>query len=140
MVINAPLRCFQRCVYCTMFSQNSILEAIVKFFKLDSLKENLTGYVDARVQLLKLEVREDMAKVMTRTLVFGVILFLGFLFVIFFSLGLALFINQYFHESYMGFWIVGSFYLILFILSVAFKKQIFHKLEHIFNERLKHRE
>ena len=123
-----------------MFSQNSILEAIAKFFKLDSLKENLTGYIDARVQLLKLEVREDIAKVITRALVFTVIIFLAFLFIIFFSLGLSLFINQYFHESYMGFWIVGGVYLILFILSIAFKKQLFHKLEHALNEHLKHKE
>ena len=123
-----------------MFSQNSILESLAKFFKLDSLKENLTGYVDARVQLLKLEVREDIAKVVTRALVFSVIIFLGSLFIIFFSLGLSIFINQYFKQSYTGFWIVGGFYLVLFILSLAFKKQLFHKLEHLFTERLKNKE
>lgn len=123
-----------------MFSQNSLLEAIAKFFKLDTLKENLTGYVDARVQLLKLEVREDIAKVIRRTLVFGVILFLGFLSIIFLSLGFALFINRYFHESYVGFWIVGGFYFVLFILSITFKKKLFQNLENLFNERLKHKE
>ncbi len=122
-----------------MFS-NSILEAISKFFKLDSLKENLTGYVEARVELLKLEVREDVAKVITRALVLGVIFFLAFLFIIFFSLGMAHFLNRYFGENFIGFWIVAGFYLILFAVSLAFKKQLFQNLERLFKDRLKHKE
>ena len=49
-----------------MFSQSSISEALSKFFRFDSLAENLSGYVEARVELLKLEVREDVAKVPER--------------------------------------------------------------------------
>jgi uncharacterized membrane protein YqjE len=123
-----------------MFSQNSILEGLAKFLKLDSLKEDVLGYVEARVQLLKLEVKEDIAKAITRALVFGVILFMAFLFIVFFSLGVALFINRYFNDSYVGFGMVAAFYLILFIISLAFRKPLFHKLEHLFSERLKHKE
>jgi len=122
-----------------MFSSDSILESISKFLQLDKLKENLTGYVEARVELLKIEVREDVAKAITRALVFAVVIFLAFLFIIFFSLGLALFINRYFEENYLGFFIVGGFYLILFMLSLAFRNQLFHKLDSLFMERLNHK-
>jgi uncharacterized membrane protein YqjE len=122
-----------------MFSADSIKEAFSKFFKLDSLKENLSGYIEARVALLKMEVREDVAKVITRALVFGVIAFLGLLFIVFLSLGLALFINRYFQESYVGFYIVAGFYLLLFLIAIVFKKEIYNYLEHVFKDKLEHK-
>jgi uncharacterized membrane protein YqjE len=127
-------------VYLGMFSQSSILEAAVKFLKLDSLKENLLGYVEARVNLLKLEVREDVAKVITRALVFGVIIFLASLFILFLSLGISLFLNRYFKEDFLGFWIVSGFYFLLFIISLIFRRQLFQYLEHLLKDRLKHKE
>ena len=123
-----------------MFSQNSILEALAKFFKLDSLKENLTGYVEARVDLLKLELREDIGKAIIQALAIGVIISLAFLAIVFLSLGLALFLNRYFKENYAGFWIVAGFYLTLFVVSLTFKKQLLQNLENLFKERIKHKE
>ena len=37
-------------------------DTLAKFFKVDSLIENLTGFVETRVELLKIEVKEDFAK------------------------------------------------------------------------------
>jgi uncharacterized membrane protein YqjE len=120
-----------------MFSTSSVLEALSKFLKLDGLIENVSGYIEARVQLLKIEVREDVAKAMTRALMFGFILLLAFLFIVFFSIGLALFLNRYFADSFVGFWIVAGFYLFLFLLAAALRKQIHQKLERLFSEKLK---
>ena len=123
-----------------MFSTSSVLEALSKFLKLDGLIENVSGYFEARVQLLKIEVREDVAKAMTRALMFGVILLLAFLFIVFFSIGLALFLNRYFNDTFVGFWIVAGFYLLLFLLAFVMQKQIHQKLDHLFNEKLKHKQ
>jgi uncharacterized membrane protein YqjE len=123
-----------------MFSTSSVLEALSKFLKLDGMIENVSGYIEARVQLLKIEVREDVAKAMTRALMFGVILLLAFLFIVFFSIGLALFLNRYFNDNFVGFWIVAGFYLFLFLLAFAMRKQIHQKLDHLFNEKLKHKQ
>jgi uncharacterized membrane protein YqjE len=123
-----------------MFSQSSILEAAAKFFKFDSLKENLLAYVEARVNLLKLEVREDVAKVITRALVFGVIIFLAALAILFVSLGIAFFLNRYFKEEFLGFWIVAAFYLLLFGISLGMRKPLFRYLEHLLKDRIMHKE
>ncbi len=131
---------FPGCVYCNMFSQSTIREAFSKFFRFDSLTENLSGYVEARVELLKLEVREDVAKVITKALVFGVIIFLASLFILFLSLGIAFFLNRYFNEDFLGFWIVAGFYLALFVASIVFRKQMFKNLERIFKDKLRHKE
>ena len=123
-----------------MFSQSTILEVLSKFFKFDNLKENLLGYAEARVNLLKLEIREDVAKVITRALVLGVIIFLALLFIVFLSIGIALFLNRFLEENYFGFWIVSGFYLILFLVSISFRKQIFQYFERVFKEGNKHME
>ena len=120
-----------------MFSATAIVERLAKFLKLDGLLENLTGYVEVRVKLLKLEVREEVAKIMTQGLLLALLLLVAFLFIIFFSIGIALFINQYGHESYVGFAFVAGFYLLFFAVTFSFRKQIHKKLEQHFEEKLK---
>jgi uncharacterized membrane protein YqjE len=127
-------------VYCAMFSASTVIEMLSKFMKLDGLIDNVSGYIDARVKLLKIEVREDVAKVITRGLVFGVLFLMAFMFIVFLSLAIALILNQYFNNNFVGFLIVSGFYLFVFLLAVALRKQIHEKLEHLFNEKLKHKE
>jgi ABC-type sugar transport system permease subunit len=121
-----------------MFSSASIREALSKFFRLDSLADNLSGYVEARVELLKLEVREEVARAMTRVMVLGAIIVLGILCIVFASLGLALYLNEYFDGRYTGFFLMGLLYLILFVLSMVMRKQLFQSLERLLTNHLKH--
>lgn len=120
-----------------MFSAGSIKDILIKFFRLDSLTEDLSGYVEARVELLKIEVREEVAKALTRAMVIGAIVLLGVLCLLFVSLGAALFINQYFVDTYAGFFLVGGFYLILLLLSFGFRKKILQVLERALNNHFK---
>ena len=41
---------------------DKIKDSIFKFLRLDNLVENLSGYVETRIELVKLEVREEIAK------------------------------------------------------------------------------
>jgi hypothetical protein len=123
-----------------MFSASTVIEMLSKFLKLDGLIDNISGYVDARVKLLKIEVREDVAKVITRGLVFAVLFLIGFMFVVFLSIGIALILNQYFTNDFVGFLIVSGFYLFVFLVAVIMRKQVHEKLEHLFSEKLKHKE
>lgn len=116
------------------------MEMLSKFLKLDGLIEHVSGYIDARVKLLKIEVREDVSKVMTRALVFGLLFLVAFMFIVFLSIGIALILNQYFSNNFAGFFIVSGFYLFILLLAAALRKQIHEKLEHIFSEKLKHKE
>jgi uncharacterized membrane protein YqjE len=120
-----------------MFSPGSIKESLAKFFHLDSLAENLSGYVEARVELLKLEMREELAKAMTRGMVLGIIVLICIFFTGFISLGLALYLNEFFTEKYTGFFLIGGFYLILLLASLLMRKQFFQLLERLINKNLK---
>ena len=117
-----------------------ITETILKFLKLDSLVSNLTGYVEARIALMKVEIREDVAKAISRGMVLVALLFMGFLFLVFFSIGLAQFLNTYFEYSYAGYWIVAGIYGSFFLLLLLFKKSIFTYFEAQFSELMQRKE
>ncbi|MEQ8425085.1 MAG: phage holin family protein, partial [Cyclobacteriaceae bacterium] len=76
-----------------------IKDSIFKFLRIDSLVDNVSGYVESRVALLKIEIKEDVAKVISRGLVHGTIILFAFLFLIFLSLGLAEYLNTFFANS-----------------------------------------
>ena len=121
-----------------MFSAGSIKDVLLKFFRLENLSENLSGYVEARVELLKLEIREEVAKAMTRVMVLGIMILMAVLCIVFASLGLALYLNGFFEGAHIGFFIVGGIYLILLVLFMSIRKELFQSLEHFLSKHLKH--
>ena len=74
----------------------NLKDKIFKLLRLDNLMDNLSGYVETRLELYKLEIREDVAKVLSKALIYGFIAILGMLFLVFFSVGLAHFLNVFF--------------------------------------------
>jgi uncharacterized membrane protein YqjE len=108
---------------------DKLKDTIFKFLRLDGLFNHLSGYVEARIELLKIEIREDLAKALARVMIYGVIFFFGFMFMIFFSLGLAHFLNQYFSETYVGYWLVAGLYLVGLLIFSFFKKGILSNFE-----------
>ncbi|WP_151086759.1 phage holin family protein [Hymenobacter baengnokdamensis] len=92
----------------------------------DSLISNLTGYLDTRIDLVRLEAQEKVKNAFVGT-VHGVALgLLGFLFIIFGSIYLGLVLNDALHSPSAGFGIVAALYLVLAILFfVGVDKKLF---------------
>jgi hypothetical protein len=114
-----------------------ISEAVLKFLRLDNFVQHMTGYVENRIELLKIEIKEDVSKAMARGLVMVVLFLMGFLFLIFFSVGLAHFVNSWFHAPYVGFWSVAGIYAIIFLLLLAFKNNLLQYFMQQFAELMK---
>jgi hypothetical protein len=106
-----------------------IKDTIFKFLRLDNLIDNLSGYVEARIELLKIEIREDVAKVVARGLMVTAILLLALIFLLFFSVGLAHFLNSFYEQPYIGYWIVSGIYGAPCLIFVLFRKKIGHSIE-----------
>ena len=115
-------------------------EIIFKFLRLDGVFTHLTAYVEARIELLKMEIREDVAKVMASAMIFAVVFFFATMFMIFFSIGLAQFLNLYFNKIFTGYWIVAGLYLLGFLLFLVFRKGILHNFEGRLMDAIKKRE
>jgi hypothetical protein len=104
---------------------------------LNALKQQLTEYIDLKVELLKLEFYEK-ASLLSASLASGliVILLITF-FVLSLFLSFAFYLGQLLHNYALGFGLSGLLYLVLLILffvafKSSFKKYITNKLIQLF--------
>ncbi|GAB2797496.1 putative membrane protein YqjE [Hymenobacter luteus] len=95
----------------------------------DNLMGNLMGYLDTRIDLVRLETQEKVKTAFVGT-VHGVTLGLvGLMFFLFLNVFLGLLLNDVLDSPYWGFGIVAGFYLLLLIiLVVGVDKKLFQSL------------
>jgi len=103
-------------------------ESILKFLKLDSLIENLTGYVETRIELTKMEFKEDLAKGLSKAALFLLVGAVFSLFVILISIAVAHLIARSIGPV-GGFAVVAGFYLLLGLLIFAFRNSITARIQ-----------
>ena len=85
----------------------------------DSLIGNLTGYLDTRIDLVRLELQQKVSSALVGTIHGVTLALLGLLFVIFVSIFAGLALNSALDSPYWGFGIVAGFYLLLLILVLV---------------------
>ncbi|WP_266203690.1 phage holin family protein [Pontibacter kalidii] len=90
------------------------------------LMENLMGYVDTRIDIIRLEIQEKLKAALVGTM-HGVLLgVIAFMVLIFLNIFLGLLLNHLLDSSFWGFGIVALFYIILLvILVVGLDKKVF---------------
>ncbi|WP_035565838.1 phage holin family protein [Hymenobacter sp. IS2118] len=85
----------------------------------DSLIGNLTGYLDTRIDLVRLELQQKVSGIMVSTIHGAALGILALMFVIFLSVFAGLALNSVLESSFWGFGIVAGFYLLLLILVLV---------------------
>lgn len=85
----------------------------------DSLIGNLTGYLDTRIDLVRLEIQQKASTILVGTIHGVTLAILGLLFVIFVSVFAGLALNAALNSEYWGFGIVAGFYLLLLVLVLV---------------------
>jgi uncharacterized membrane protein YqjE len=97
--------------------------------KTDSIIANLMGYIDTRIDLIKLDLQTKLKNVFVST-IHGVLLGLvAVMVLLFLNIFIALLLNDLLDSRYWGFGIVTLFYLILLvILVVGLDKKVFHSM------------
>lgn len=103
-------------------------ETLLKFFKLDGLVNNLTGYVETRIELMKYEIKEDMAKAIAKISLVLLTAMLFTFFMLFISVSIAIKIGESL-GNFAGFGIVAGFYFILMLIILIFREPISKNLE-----------
>jgi hypothetical protein len=111
-------------------------DSLLKFLKLDSVIENLTGYVEARIELTKMEIREEIAKALSKVALFILMGAVFTLFVVLISVAFAHLIGKYI-GAFGGFAAIAGFYLLLGLLLFAFRNAINEKLQEYLAENMK---
>ena len=85
----------------------------------DSLIGNLTGYLDTRIDLVKLELQQKASTVLVSTVHGAALAMLGLLFIIFVSIFAGLALNSALDSPYWGFGIMAGIYLVLLVLVLV---------------------
>ncbi|MBD2723641.1 MULTISPECIES: phage holin family protein [Hymenobacter] len=85
----------------------------------DSLIGNLTGYLDTRIDLVRLEIQQKVSTALVGTIHGVMLAVLGIFFLIFLSVFAGLALNSALDSEFWGFGIVAGFYLVLLVLVLV---------------------
>jgi hypothetical protein len=86
---------------------------IKNMLSLDRWIENFEGYLDARIELAKYDIKEVLVEVLTKSLVVLVMAFLAISGLICLNFGLAYLISYFLGFPFAGFFVLGLFYALL---------------------------
>jgi uncharacterized membrane protein YqjE len=111
-------------------------ESISKFFKLDNLVSNLTGLVETKIELLKVEVKEDVASGLAKGIVYGLIAFVFGLVILMISMGVAFLLTEYLGPL-AGFGIVAAVYLAAGFVLYSKREDLIMKMQKQLSSNLK---
>jgi uncharacterized membrane protein YqjE len=103
-------------------------DTLSKIFKVDSLLSHLTGYVETRVELLKVEVKEDLSKGLAQGVVYLFIAFIFALFLTFISIAAAILIGRSV-GIITGFSLVAVLYLICGLILWSSRAKLIARME-----------
>jgi len=94
---------------------------VLKFLNLEGLMDHFSGYIEDRVELLKLDFQEDAIRISVKLfLIFLMILFAAF-FLLFVSIALAILLNKALDHGYFGYLIMAGIYLLLTLIIYSLR-------------------
>lgn len=120
----------------SMFSLDNLKDEIFRLLGLDTLIRSVSGYIESRVDLIKMEIREEITRHLSRLIVTLTGLLLALSALGFLSITLALVLNEALESPYLGFLIVGGSYLLVSLLIFAFRDSISRSVQKGMKQRM----
>jgi hypothetical protein len=94
-----------------------------------NLIENLMGYIDTRIDIIRLEIQEKLKASFVGLLHAVLLGFFGLMSVLFVSIFLGLLLNHLLDSSFWGFGIIALFYVaVLVVLFIGLDKKVFENV------------
>ena len=92
-----------------------------KLFNFDSLINKVEAYIEAKIKLTTLNIKEKIATALIKLLPVLILVFAFLLIIIFLSITLGLLFNHLLQSNWLGFAIVTGIYLLFFLLLLWIK-------------------
>mgnify|MGYP001818531878 FL=1 len=89
---------------------------------MDRMIDHLVEFVETRLEILKLDFKEESVHVIAKLLTGALIVLFSTLFFIFFSVMIAIILNEALESSYLGYAILAAFFLLI-LVSILIIKQ-----------------
>lgn len=103
-------------------------QKIIEWLHLDDLAATGRKYIDAKVELVKLEIHQLLTKVVALLVVGFIIMFLSFLALAFLSISVGNLLNDVFNSNYLGYLVMTGFFLLVIAVIIFKLKQIKNKI------------
>lgn len=100
----------------------------MKLFDFDKLVASLSGFIETKVELVKMDVEENVKKIVARGVIFVFIGLTISMAIFLLSIGLASFINNLLESDYWGYIIMAAVYLLVGLMAYLGKEQIYTKV------------
>lgn len=101
----------------------------MKILDLDKLIDALTGYIETKIELLQLDLKEELTSVMAQVVAVGAIVVSSLVAFLFLFLGLAALLNQLLESSFLGYFIIAILWLALAALFAIRRTSIVEKVK-----------
>jgi len=100
-------------------------------FKVKNLFDSLMGYIDTKVELYKIQFKEEAAKVLVIAVFAIIFSMIGLLLILFLSLFVSEVLNSLFDSRYLGYLIICIFYLLLAVLVYLLRDKISNTIKNM---------
>lgn len=91
---------------------------------LEKLLESITKFIELKMEIYELKVKEQMVQIISSIATLTLILTFGVIMIFFFSLALGFYFNELFSSNFIGFALIGAFYLLIGVLLILFKDKL----------------
>jgi hypothetical protein len=98
---------------------------------MNKLIESVSKYIETRIELIKVDVQQGIAKTLVSAIEFGIIGVVGFFAFVFICVGLANVFNELTDSRFWGYFIMAGIFLAVLAVVVASKKAIQVKMEKV---------
>ena len=103
-----------------MYMKNKIME----WLHLDDMIDNGQKYVDAKIELVKIELHEILSNVIAALMIVFTILFFCLMMIAFLSIALGTYLNEKMNSPYGGYLAMGGIFFILITCLLIFIPKI----------------
>ena len=110
----------------------------MKIIDIDKLLDSLSGFLETKLELIKLDVATEVHKIVARAIIILFIASVISLAVMLISVGLSMWLNSLLESNFLGFMIVSVFYVLLGAIVYMNRNKIYHSVvENIANQNEK---
>ena len=96
----------------------------MKLFDFDKLIEALTGYIETRIALLKMDVSDGLSVAVTKLVLFSLVSLLSLFVLLFFFVGLSQWLNSLLASVFLGYFIVAAFFGLVLVGVLVSREKI----------------
>ena len=106
----------------------------MKLFDFDKLVNTLTGYIETRIELIKIDAREGLAVAITKIIVVAILGLMGFFILFFMFLGISALLNEVMQSTYWGYFMSAGFFALLLTVVLLIRDRLASRVRQLIEE------